>query len=46
MTGEFQIIVKPNPKACKIISSEITLSQTFEISLYLEWELKGIYDEC
>jgi len=46
MTCEFQISVKPNPKACKIISSEITLSQTSEKSLYLEWELKGMYDKC
>jgi len=46
MTGEFQISVKPNLIACKIISSEITLSQTSEKLLYLEWELKGMYDEC
>jgi len=46
MAGEFQISVTPNPKACKINSLEITLSQTCERSLCLEWELKGMCDEC
>jgi hypothetical protein len=46
MTGEFQISVKPNPKACKINFIRNYIRKTSVRSLYLEWEVQGVYDEC